>query len=62
MLIKVINACSFNNKFWVYFAATTNVGFHVNVTDTKTGQTVTYTNPDLKQALPVADTTAFPCP
>lgn len=62
MLIKVINACSFNNKFWVYFAAGTNAGFHVNVTDTKTGHTVTYTNPDLKQALPVADTSALPCP
>ncbi len=62
MLIKVINACSFNNKFWVYFAAGTNAGFHVTVTDTKTGHAVTYTNPDLKQALPVADTSALPCP
>lgn len=62
MLIKVINACSFNNKFWVYFAAGTNAGFHVTVTDTKTGHAVTYTNPDLKQALPVADTSALACP
>jgi hypothetical protein len=63
MLIKVINACSFNNHFWVFFAATTNVGFHVTVTDTKNGHMVTYVNPDGTAALPVQDTSALTgCP
>ena len=45
VLIKVINACGFNNRYWVFMAATTNVGFTVNVRDQVTGITYTRTNP-----------------
>lgn len=62
MLIKILNGCSINNHFWTYFSAGTNVGFHVTVTDTKTGHTATYSNPDLTAAPPVQDASSLTCP
>lgn len=44
MLFKVLNGCGYNNRYWVYFAATTDVGFTVRVTDTLTGFTKAYSN------------------
>ncbi len=44
MLFKVLNGCGYNNHYWVYFAATTDVGFNVRVTDTLTGFTKAYSN------------------
>lgn len=61
MLIKVINACSLNQQYWVFFAALTNVGFTLTVNDTITGDQKTYTNKDLTTAAPVQDTKALPC-
>ena len=65
MLIKVLNACvePLGNRFWVFFAATTNVEFAVTVTDTQTGRTKSYFNPLNRPAAPVQDTDAFAtCP
>ncbi len=62
MLIKVLNACGVNNRFWVFYAATTNVGFHVTVTDMATGHSADYTNPDIHTAPPVQDLNALTCP
>jgi hypothetical protein len=65
MLIKVLDACSLNNRFWVFFAATTNVGFTVTVTDTdaENPTSKTYSNNVGVAALPVQDTGAFAtCP
>jgi Tol biopolymer transport system component len=61
MLIKVINGCALNQKFWIYSSATTNVGLIVTVTDTQTGESVVYRNQDLTAAPPVQDTSALPC-
>ena len=62
LLVKVIDACSFNHQFWVSYAATTNVGFTVTVTDQQTGHKHQYTNSDGTAAAPVLDTAALPCP
>jgi hypothetical protein len=63
MLIKVLNGCALNSRYWVFFAAGTNVEFTVNVTDTLRGGTRTYTNPLNNPAPPVQDTSAFAtCP
>lgn len=63
MLIKVLDGCSVNNNYWVFFAATTNVEFTVTVTDTDTGRVKTYVNPQGVSADAVTDTSAFPtCP
>lgn len=61
MLIKVLNGCSINQEFWVFFSATTNVGFTVTVTDTFNGHFTTYTNNDLTPAAPVQDAAALSC-
>lgn len=61
MLVKVLNGCSSNQKYWVFASAGTNVGLNITVTDTVTGTTTSYTNPDLTPAQPVQDTAAFPC-
>ncbi|HEX4959500.1 MAG TPA: hypothetical protein VF173_01580 [Thermoanaerobaculia bacterium] len=62
MLIKVLDACTFNQKHWVFFSATTDVGFRVTVNDTMTGATATYTNTEGTPARPVLDVVALPCP
>jgi hypothetical protein len=62
MLIKVIDACSFNSKHWVFFSAATNVGLQVTVKDTQTGASVTYANSEGTAARPVLDVSALPCP
>src|SRR5436305_1121589 len=62
MLVKILNACSVNHRFWVFFTAGTDVGFTVHVRDTATGQVKTYVNADDNPALPLQDTDAFVCP
>lgn len=64
MLVKVLNACvpPFD-RFWVFYAATTNVAFTVHVVDTETGTLQQYSNQQGQAALPVQDTDAFAtCP
>jgi Trypsin len=61
MLVKVIDGCPVDGSFWFFSSASTNVGLTTTVTDTATGHTKTYTNPDLTPAAPVADTAALPC-
>ena len=65
MLIKVLNGCSLTARprYWVFFAATTNVELGVTVTDTQNGQVKSYFNPLNRPAPPVQDTDAFAtCP
>jgi hypothetical protein len=63
ILVKVLNACSFNQRFWVFFAATTDVAFDLSVTDKKAGVTKNYSNPLGHPADAVTDTDAFStCP
>jgi hypothetical protein len=64
MLIKVLDGCTITQHFWVFYAATTNVGFTVTVTDTLTGHQAVYTNADQHTARPVQDTSAsaLTCP
>lgn len=61
MLIKVLDACSLEQTYWVFYSATTNVGLTVTVVDTVTGNSKVYTNNDLTAAPPVQDTSALPC-
>lgn len=65
MLIKVLNACvpALGNKWFVFYAATTNVEFRVTVVDTEGAVMRTYTNEQGQAAEPVQDTSAFStCP
>ena len=61
--IKVLDACSFNQRFWVFASGITNVRVDLTVTDTKTGTVKTYTNPINHPFAPILDTSAFAtCP
>lgn len=63
MLIKVLDGCDINNRWWVFFAATTDVAFTVTVTDTLNNETRTYDNTLGQPADAVTDTDAFAtCP
>lgn len=61
LLVKVIDGCSVNGHYWVFYSAGTNVGLLLTVTDTRTGRTFVATNSDRNPAPPVQDTQAFPC-
>ncbi|MEM8929764.1 MAG: fibronectin type III domain-containing protein [Acidobacteriota bacterium] len=63
MLVKVLDACGVNQRFWVFSAATTDVEYTLRVTDTMTGQVRTYSNPLGELAPAVVDIEAFDtCP
>ena len=63
LLIKVLDACTFNERFWVFAAATTNVQYSLHVTDTESGVTQTYFNPLGQTSTAITDTSAFAtCP
>lgn len=63
MVIKVLNACSFANRFWVFAGGLTNVEVDITVTDSETGQVKTYHNPQETPFQPIQDTDAFAtCP
>ena len=62
-LVKVLDGCGFNDRYWVFLAAVTNVEFTLTVTDTQTDITKTYTNTLGVSAPAVTDTDAFAtCP
>ena len=63
ILLKVLNGCGTNDRFWVFAAATTNVEYTITVTDTQEQQVKSYFNPMGPAAQPIQDTNAFAtCP
>ncbi|MEE8522333.1 MAG: hypothetical protein V3T72_00245, partial [Thermoanaerobaculia bacterium] len=63
MMIKVLDGCGFNDHFWVFASATTNVEYTLRVTDTQTGVMKEYFNPLGNAAPAITDTGAFAtCP
>jgi PKD repeat protein len=58
LVLKVVDGRAFNNHYWVFYGALTNVEYTITITDTATGAVKTYFNPNLNQAS-VADTAAF---
>jgi hypothetical protein len=62
-VIKVLNACTLNQRFWVFAGGLTNVQTTFTVTDSNTGAFKTYSNPQGAAFQPVEDTSAFAtCP
>ncbi len=63
LLIKVLDGCAFNDRFWVFAAATTTVEYTLRVTDTQVGTVREYFNPLGTAAAAITDTDAFAaCP
>ena len=61
--VKVVDACSFNSRFWIFAAGMTDVGVDMTVTDTKTGVVKRYSSPAGQPFQPILDTNAFAtCP
>ncbi len=63
MLVKVIDGCGYNGRYWVYAAATTDVAYTVTIVDSETGDSWSRSN-TLGHASPAfTDTSAFDaCP
>ncbi|MEO1369325.1 MAG: PQQ-dependent sugar dehydrogenase, partial [Acidobacteriota bacterium] len=63
MLVKVLDGCGFNDRYWVFAAGTTNVEWTLRVVDTQTGALRIYTNPLGQPSPAITDTDAFiACP
>lgn len=63
LLIHVFQGCSFNDRYWVFAGALTNVEVTLTVTDLTTGEDTEYFNPLGQPFAPITDTSAFAtCP
>ncbi|MDQ2979464.1 MAG: hypothetical protein M3R62_09595 [Acidobacteriota bacterium] len=63
MVVKVVNGCSFNSRYWTFAGGLTNVNVTIQVTDTATGVVKFYRNPLNTAFQPIQDTAAFAtCP
>lgn len=61
VIVKVLDARTFNNHFWVFYGALSNLEYTLTVTDTQTGSVKTYHNPQGHFGS-VGDTSAIPGP
>ncbi len=62
-VVKVLNACALNNRYWVFAGGLTDVRTFVTVTDTQRNAVKTYINPQGSPYQPIQDTSAFAtCP
>ncbi|HEY0783461.1 MAG TPA: AAA family ATPase [Thermoanaerobaculia bacterium] len=59
MVLKVLNGCGLNQRYWVFAGGLTNVRVAITVTDTSNGTHVTYQNPQGTAFQPLQDTGAF---
>lgn len=63
VMVKVLDGCALNNRYWVFSAATTNVFYRLEVHDVRAGAQKIYFNYPGPPAPAVTDTNAFAtCP
>jgi hypothetical protein len=63
VVVKVLDACGVNNRYWVFAAGLTDVEVRLTVTDTQTNSSKQYFNNLGQGFVPVTDTSAFAtCP
>jgi hypothetical protein len=63
VLVKVLDGCALNDRYWVFVAGLTDVRVELTVIDTQRGGIRTFTNPQGAAFLPVLDTSALStCP
>ena len=58
LVVKVVDGRAFNNHYWVFYGALSDVAYTITVTDSQTGTVKTYQNPSGHLASN-ADITAF---
>ncbi len=62
-VIKVLDGCGVNNRYWVFAGGLTDVRAQITVTDLQKGVSKVYTNPQGTAFRPIQDTGAFAtCP
>lgn len=61
LVVKVLDGCGLNGRSWVFAAGLTSVGVQLVVTDTVTGLSRAWFNPEGQAFEPVLDTGAFAC-
>ena len=61
LMVKVLDACALNGRYWVLGAATTDVGYDLVVTDTTSGAEQIYSNPVGTVSPAIIDVEAFAC-
>lgn len=59
VVLKVLNGCALNSRYWVFIAGLTDVQVDIEVRDTRTGATKTYRNPRGTRFQAIQDTSAF---
>ncbi len=59
LVIKVLNGCRLNDRFWIFAAGLTDVEVTLRVEDTETNQVWDFKNPQGNAFPPVQDTSAF---
>jgi hypothetical protein len=62
VILKILDACTFNHKWWVFAGGLTDVGVQIKVTDTATGAVKHYSSAKGHLFQTFADTAAFSCP
>jgi len=63
MVLKVLDGCGVNDRFWVFAGGLTNVAVEIEVCDTLAGLKRLYSNPQETPFQPIQDTGAFAtCP
>jgi hypothetical protein len=62
-IVKVLDGCALNGRYWVFAAGLTDVRVEMKVTDTVSGRSHTYLNPPGTPFAPIQDTGTFDvCP
>jgi hypothetical protein len=61
MVVKVIDACSFNGYYWVFLSPASTVKYDITVRDVRNNIQKTYSNAAGNVPALTADTSAFPC-
>ena len=56
LLIKMVDGCGLNDRYWVFYAATTNVAFTIRVDDTFADETGIYYHNPLGSTANIAET------
>jgi len=62
LVVKVLDGCGVNGRRWVFAAGLTNLAADLWITDTASGATRHYANPQGTSFSPIQDVTAFACP
>lgn len=63
LVVKVLDGCNFNDRFWFFASGLTNVRVEITVADLDTGELRYYSNPQGRRFQPILDTGAFAtCP